>query len=81
MIIRLLSFTCSFSTVILLIHVGYPGDSANGGGGGGGAVFSGLGEDFWCPSKCTCSGTGKIIDCSSLGLKKVPTVPIVTERL
>ena len=36
---------------------------------------------FFCPERCVCSVQEKIIDCSSMGLDRVPKVPKHTSRL
>ncbi len=36
---------------------------------------------FFCPERCACSVQEKIIDCSSMGLDRVPQVPKHTSRL
>lgn len=36
---------------------------------------------FWCPERCTCSYSAKIVDCSGRGLTYVPKLAISTTRV
>ena len=36
---------------------------------------------FHCPPKCRCAEAARIIDCSLLGLKRIPPVANTTSRL
>lgn len=36
---------------------------------------------FWCPDRCTCSYSAKIVDCSGRGLTYVPKLAASTTRV
>lgn len=36
---------------------------------------------FYCPPSCLCAEVARIVDCSSLGLKRIPLVANKTSRL
>ena len=36
---------------------------------------------FYCPPRCQCAEAARIVDCSSLGLKRIPPVANRTSRL
>lgn len=38
-------------------------------------------DTSYCPPKCRCAEAARIIDCSSLGLKRIPPVANTTSRL
>ena len=38
-------------------------------------------DTFYCPPKCQCAEAARIVDCSSLGLKRIPPVANTTSRL